>query len=236
VPFIRAAKAGSRTQLFAGNRCELYRIRGGAASEIASDHSDARDLVLIGNEPVYLATDGGFHVWDEAGSAFVSEGGTGRGLSALQLYEVTGQQIEGGSLLGWPPHPERRRYDLFKNTGKTASGVLERAYVSAEYDASHGRLTVMGKRFNPDHTVTLLLDGQPAKEVEPRKDGRFTVKLRPGLAQGQHSIRAVQKAGSVVLSDTTDFVVPSADGTTAKGKGHAEQDEDEDQDEGENER
>lgn len=116
VPFIRAAAVGSRTHLYAGNRCEVYRREVSDWTEMESDHSDARDLVLMGDEPTFLASDGGFHMWDAAGLAFVSKGGNGRGLSALQVYEVTGQQIEGGSLLGWPPRPERRRYDLYIGT------------------------------------------------------------------------------------------------------------------------
>jgi hypothetical protein len=80
-----------------------------------SDHSDTHDLVLVGNEPRYLATDGGFHVWDPDARSWVAKGGSGSGLSALQVYEVTGQQIE-GTILGFPPFFEPRRYDLYIGT------------------------------------------------------------------------------------------------------------------------
>jgi hypothetical protein len=123
----------------------------------------------------------------------------------------------------------------FKNTGKIGSGAEDRAYVSVEYGVSRGRLTVVGKRFHPAHMVTLLLDGEPVDTVKPGKKGRFVVKLRAGLGQGEHTLRAVQKVGKLVVSDGTEFLVPSSDGLTVKGKGQDADDEEEDGEEEEDE-
>jgi photosystem II stability/assembly factor-like uncharacterized protein len=115
IPFVRTAALGSRAQLYAGNRCGVFRQAGGSWPEMATDHGDTRDLALVANQPTYLATDGGFHVWDSDARSWVAKGGSRRGLSALQVYEVTGQQIE-GSILGFPPFFEPRRYDLYIGT------------------------------------------------------------------------------------------------------------------------
>lgn len=117
VPFVRAARFGSRTRLYVGNRCDVFRSAGGGWTRMRTDHGDTRDLVLTDDEPTHLATDGGFHVWDEEASRWVSKGGNGHGLSALQIYEVSGQRIEGGFSPGAPfPFFEPPRYDLYIGT------------------------------------------------------------------------------------------------------------------------
>jgi photosystem II stability/assembly factor-like uncharacterized protein len=106
-PFLRPA-----AMLYVGNRCTLFRrIDSGPWVRADIDHLDTRDLALVAGLPAYLATDGGFHRRQPAPpglptpDVFRVAGGGRRGLNALQLYEVTGQNIA-----------SPRRHDLYIGT------------------------------------------------------------------------------------------------------------------------
>lgn len=68
-------------------------------TKLNSDHSDPNDIAfdLDHRVPILLATDGGVHVTTDQGAHWTLTGGNYGGFVALQISEITGQSVTGGS-------------------------------------------------------------------------------------------------------------------------------------------
>lgn len=90
--------------LYYGNRCGLHHLIapvngagvanfGGTWQQPWLGHGDTRDLAILDNRPVFLATDGGLHNTPDGGANWPFVGGSRDGYSALQVTEVKGQAV-----------------------------------------------------------------------------------------------------------------------------------------------
>jgi photosystem II stability/assembly factor-like uncharacterized protein len=70
---------------------------GGSWANLTIDHADPSDVAFRsdGRTPLLLATDGGLHRTADGGASWTLTGGGAGGYNALQITEVTGQQVGG---------------------------------------------------------------------------------------------------------------------------------------------
>jgi len=110
-PFVRIAKSisgvSNQFDVYWGNGVYLYRTvfvdlpSGPTAisgwTQLNSDHSDPADVGFDSQDtyPQLLATDGGIHKTPDAGGTWTLTGGGPGGYNALQITEVTGEQVTG---------------------------------------------------------------------------------------------------------------------------------------------
>jgi len=109
--FVRVARSLSgndqKFEVYYGDGKHLHRqtfsfgdFKGsGSWTELKTDHSDPSDMAfdLDRRIPIMLAGDGGVHVTTNNGTSWQLTGGGTGGFTALQVSEVTGQLVTGGS-------------------------------------------------------------------------------------------------------------------------------------------
>jgi photosystem II stability/assembly factor-like uncharacterized protein len=64
---------------------------------LTADHADPSDVAFQSRTPILLATDGGVHRTSDGGANWTLTGGGKGGFNALQITEVTGQEVSGSS-------------------------------------------------------------------------------------------------------------------------------------------
>ncbi len=68
----------------------------GTSTQLTVDHADPSDVAFdAAGVPILLATDGGLHVTSDKGTTWKLTGGGKGGYNALQIYDVTGQEVSG---------------------------------------------------------------------------------------------------------------------------------------------
>lgn len=112
-PFVRAARSaagGDGTfDVYVGSGVRLFRrtfthavaepTPSGGWTQLTVDHADPADIAFDAERrtPILLATDGGLHRTTDAGKTWKLAGGGTGGYNALQLTEVTGQEVTGSA-------------------------------------------------------------------------------------------------------------------------------------------
>ncbi len=111
--FVRAAESVSGAEnafdAYAGNGVNLFRrtytsaadgtlTGSGSWSQLTVDHADPCDIAFnLADEPLLLATDGGLHTTKDKGATWTLTGGGVGGYNALQIFQMTGQEVGGSS-------------------------------------------------------------------------------------------------------------------------------------------
>ena len=124
--FVRSARAVSgganQFDVYFGDGVNLHRqtftdtpagpVGSGTWTKLQSDHSDPADVAFdsAGRFPVLMASDGGVHRTANSGATWTLTGGGNGGFQALQITEVTGEEVSG------PP----RHRDLYFGTQDNA--------------------------------------------------------------------------------------------------------------------
>ena len=110
IAFARATSVSNGIKLYIGDRYKIYGLTApvsgggfdytGIWEKSTLDHDDPRDVAFSASgQPLYLATDGGFHGTIDSGGTWKLLGGAAAGLNALQITEVTGNtRVWGGEL------------------------------------------------------------------------------------------------------------------------------------------
>jgi hypothetical protein len=107
-PFIEAAMRKGFLDLYYGNSCDLHRLAApvtdGTAQfndmwqQLTVEHFP-RHLAFFEMEPTLLASNGGLHETADLGEHWTYVGGGLGGYNALQITDVSGQYVGGGSML-----------------------------------------------------------------------------------------------------------------------------------------
>src|SRR6185436_6525547 len=109
--FVRVARSvtndESKFDIYFGDSIDLYRktvsnsspATSGSWKTLSLDHSDPSDIAFDTEQrmPILLASDGGVHVTTDKGASWKLAGGGYGGFTALQITEVTGQEVSGSS-------------------------------------------------------------------------------------------------------------------------------------------